>query len=138
MQRQLKLTDSSELLAALPQHIWEVTAGAMAISLIGLSILRFRALHETDASVSSFPDQTGDGFPHRLGSDGWIAAVQLTLGVGLTIAVFVLDPNSGCRPCQEAPWGGPSMLAAMGFWLLLVGWATYREARSHLSRSARS
>ena len=50
-----------------------------------------------------------------------IAGFQILLGVGISLAAFLVNAEPACGGCGDGHWGGITSLAAMGVWLAVLG-----------------
>lgn len=131
------------MIAALPQHVWETAAGALALYLMGFGILRLASILRSQGSLKGdsagapAESQGNAGRDTRTLDrlDSAMGVLELLAGVGLAVAVFLIDPDLNCVPCERRPWGGPELVAATALWLALLGWPAYRRLRRHTGRS---
>jgi hypothetical protein len=101
------------ILGFLPQHVWEVGAGVLALTFLwqgGLLLVRGRAasLERASARIAGL--------------------VVFAFGVGIGIAAVFVDSESSAVESRDK-WGGVGGIVGLIIWLILLAVSTSIEVR---------
>lgn len=96
------------VLAFMAQHVWEVSAGILAVLLVGDGLLRL-----ITGSGASWAHARGERATRMIGG------FAMALGVGIGIAAFTVDAEQpGVRGGNG--WGGTSGIVILSVWVTLI------------------
>lgn len=114
------------MIAYLPRPVLEITGAVFGAWMVAFGVIAV-------ARPSSAASSSGRRVRPRAARAIGVASVVLGLLVG--VGPFFLDPQSQCRSCTDAFWGGKVTVVRLAVWLVLpvafagLVWAGRRRRR---------
>jgi hypothetical protein len=103
-------------LAYLPEHVWQVGAGAMAVVMTGLALLHLVGRLEPRSYVANAARVR------------WAGGLAVALGIGLAVAAVLVNAEPP-GPHGGDQWGGSVGVVALVIWVILLALSAAASSR---------